>query len=86
MTETRGEIIARGAGAKALIENPVLTAAFDQMFKNLFKGFLDGQKTTEQVLELHRQAISIKAARGLLKGYIEDAQLEEINKKLDEKS
>ena len=80
----RGEVIAQGHEAKALLEDPTLGAAFDDMLQNLFERFLASQGSDQEILDLHRQAIAIKGVRGTLHRYVGDAQFEETNKQFDE--
>jgi len=84
MSETRGEIIARGNAARDLQENEVLSLAFEDVLQNISEGFLSARTSSEEVLDLHRQAIAVKAVRGTLQRYIDSAQVEEHNKRIDE--
>ena len=83
-TGARQDIINRGAAARQLLESETLNAAFDDQLQNLWESFISSQQTDEQILELHRQAIAIKACRGNLHRYVEDEKIEIANKKIDE--
>jgi hypothetical protein len=83
---TRGEIIARGAQAKNLMDNTLLSEAFETVLYNIQTGFLDSRAGDAEVLDLHKQAIAVKSVRGMIQGYISDAQMEEENKRIDEEN
>jgi len=80
----RAEIISRGYSAKALVENELLSFIFEGMLKDLWEKSLDSHTTDEAVLDVHKQAVAIKQVRGRLQHLINDAKLEEQNKKQEE--
>jgi|TARA_R110000803_G_C11879649_1_gene309546 hypothetical protein len=80
---TQAEIIARGNEAKRLKENLVLNEAFNDILQNITEAFLDSHAGDDNVLNLHRQAVAVKAVRGTLARYIDNMAMEVENNKLD---
>lgn len=78
------KIITRGSHASELLKSETLNQALDDMLWNIYGAFLNSQTDADALMDLHRQAVSIKNLRGTLQRYDEDGKVEKAIRKEQE--
>lgn len=73
---TQAQIIDRGVHSTQLLKSETLNAALDDMLRKTYEAFLSSQTDADVLVELHTQAVAIKALRGTLKRYEDDGKME----------
>jgi len=83
--QERAEIISRGNAAKVLLDNHLLNEVFDELMQSTFQSFLGAQSTSDdERTKLWSIGQALNLIKSKLNGAVEDAKIEETNKKQDE--